>query len=78
MRPRAAFGLQAHRFGEKRYREIADTLVHRTYELVRSEGFREFYHSRTGRGMRARNFGMSALMLDMAAASGEGPDSAPG
>ena len=70
--------LQARRFGEKRYREIADTLVHRTYELVRSEGFREFYHSRTGRGLRARNFGMSALMLDMAAASGEGPDSAPG
>jgi len=58
--------LQANRFGEKRYQEIADTLVRRTYELVRSEGFREFYNSRTGRGMRTRHFGMSALVLDMA------------
>lgn len=65
--------LQANRFEEKRYREIADTMVHRTYELVRSEGFREFYHSRTGRGMRAHNFGMSTLVLDMASTSGKRP-----
>jgi hypothetical protein len=69
--------LQAYRFGEKRYGEIADTLVHRTYELVRSEGFREFYHSRTGRGLRTRNFGMSTLVLDMASAADEGRRPAP-
>jgi hypothetical protein len=62
--------LQAHRFGEKRYLEIADALVQRTYELVRGEGFREFYHSRAGRGMRARNFSMSTLVLDMASTPG--------
>lgn len=36
-----------------------------SYGLVRQEGFREYYNSLTGRGLRARDFAWSTLVLDM-------------
>lgn len=59
---------QAGRFPERRHRHsgLAGELAERTYKMVRRSGFREFYHSRSGRGGRAVNFGMSALALDLA------------
>lgn len=58
---------QAERFPQRResYLRIANEITARTLALVRREGFREFYHSYTGRGMRARHFGWSTLVLDM-------------
>jgi hypothetical protein len=58
---------QAHRFpdGSVRYGKLAKQLTGRTYGMVRANGFREYYHSLTGKGSRATDFGMSALVLDM-------------
>jgi hypothetical protein len=58
---------QANRFPQsyQEYNKIADELTIKTYEMVRREGFREFYNSETGEGHRARDFGMSTLILDM-------------
>ncbi|MFC2059116.1 trehalase family glycosidase [Chloroflexota bacterium] len=59
---------QASRFPEhfEEYHKIADEITLKTYELVCREGFREYYNSESGRGYRARDFGMSTLILDMA------------
>ena len=46
--------------------DIADELTRRTYELVRKEGFREYYSAISGKGERAIDFGWSTLILDMA------------
>jgi hypothetical protein len=46
--------------------DIADVLTRRTYELVRKEGFREYYSAISGKGERAIDFGWSTLILDMA------------
>jgi len=58
---------QAKRFSQsyEEYNKIADELTLKTYEMVSAEGFREFYNSETGKGHRARDFGMSTLVLDM-------------
>lgn len=58
---------QAQRFPQQGqdYNSIADTITDKTCQLVEREGFREYYDSRTGQGCRARNFGWSALVLDM-------------
>jgi hypothetical protein len=58
---------QAQRFPQHRqeYTQIADELTFRSYELVRREGFCDFYHAQTGQGSIARDFGWSALILDM-------------
>jgi len=65
---------QAQRFEAQRprYRDLARQLTERTYEMVRMSGFREYYHSVTGKGDRALNFGMSALVLDMVNGLGQG------
>ncbi len=42
----------------------ARDLAGRTAALVLREGFREYYDPRTGRGMGARGFGVSAMALD--------------
>lgn len=58
---------QAYRFPQwqDKYLGLAALITSRTYEMVRHSGFREYYHSWTGRGMRARRFGWSTLVLDM-------------
>ena len=48
------------RAGRRRGRDLAG----RTAALVLREGFREYYDPRTGRGMGARAFGVSAMALD--------------
>ncbi|MBI2855146.1 MAG: hypothetical protein HYX87_09560 [Chloroflexi bacterium] len=59
---------QSHRFPHRgrRYSELACELAEKTCLMVRRSGFREYYDSRTGRGKRARSFGMATLVLDMA------------
>lgn len=59
---------QAERFPEMAVacRAPARHLAYTSYDMVRRSGFREFYHSVTGEGARARGFGHSALVLDMA------------
>jgi len=59
---------QAERFPElaDACRAPARRLAYTSYDMVRRSGFREFYHSITGKGSRARCFGHSALVLDMA------------
>ncbi len=47
------------------YQEEARELVRRTAKMIRHEGFREFYDSRTGRGKGATNFNWPGLILDM-------------
>lgn len=58
---------QALRFPEHReeYNQIADEITIKTYQLVRKEGFRESYHSQTGKGGGACNYGWSTLVLIM-------------
>jgi hypothetical protein len=49
------------------YDDIADELTARTYRLIKTEGFREYYSAKTGKGARAIDYGWSALILDMIA-----------
>lgn len=51
------------------YNDLARELTRRTVKMVRHEGFREFYDTRTGRGGGATNFCWPALVLDMIARS---------
>ncbi|MHA1405830.1 MAG: MGH1-like glycoside hydrolase domain-containing protein [Candidatus Heimdallarchaeaceae archaeon] len=44
---------------------IADSIAKKTIELVKNEGFREFYNPLTGKGQGARNFSWSTLVLLM-------------
>lgn len=44
---------------------LADDMALRLAEVMRREGFREYYESRTGRGMGAREFGWSTLVWEM-------------
>lgn len=44
---------------------IADEMAAKLAAVVRREGFREYYESRTGRGMGARDFGWSTLLVEM-------------
>jgi len=45
--------------------DIAEDLAQKSLKLISKEGFREFYNPITGKGMRAKNFGWSALVFDM-------------
>jgi len=47
------------------YTEDARELTRRTAKMIRHEGMREFYDTRTGRGGGATNFCWPALVLDM-------------
>jgi len=53
-------GLRKHGYGK-----IADELTRKSYQLVKKEGFREYYSAKTGKGERALNFGWSTFVLDM-------------
>jgi glycogen debranching enzyme len=52
------YGLLRHGFYE-----VARDLATRTFSMVEKEGFREFYHPFTGKGMRVKNFGWSTLIV---------------
>lgn len=52
------YGLLRHGFYQ-----VARDLAHRTLDMVAREGFREFYHPFTGKGMRVKNFGWSTLVV---------------
>lgn len=47
------------------YREIAQEIAEKTYQMIEKEGFREFYNSLTGQGLRwpTRNFSWSTLVI---------------
>jgi len=47
------------------YGQIADELTRKSYQLIKKEGFREYYSAKTGKGERALNFGWSTFVLDM-------------
>lgn len=47
------------------YDEIADEIVEKMLEMIRREGFREYYNPETGQGYRRKNFGWSTLILDL-------------
>ena len=47
-------------------RDEADQLAARLTAVVAREGFREYYESRTGRGMGAHEFGWSTLLWELA------------
>ena len=51
------YGLLRHGFYD-----VARDLASRTLAMVEKEGFREFYHPMTGKGMRVKNFGWSTLV----------------
>lgn len=53
-------GLRLHGYGQ-----LADTIAHRSAEMVLREGFREYYNPLTGQGMGVRGFGWSTLVVDM-------------
>lgn len=58
---------QAERFPARRDKCVASAadITVSSYEMVKQYGFCEYYHSQTGLGQRAVNFGMSAVVLDM-------------
>ncbi|HEX3245309.1 MAG TPA: trehalase family glycosidase [Chloroflexota bacterium] len=47
------------------YDEIADLVVDRMVEMIDVHGFREYFNPLTGQGYGKRNFGWSALLLDL-------------
>jgi hypothetical protein len=49
------------------YRAEADRVVQSLVDAVRRHGLREYYDPLTGRGLGARNFAMSALLIDLVA-----------
>lgn len=51
----------------------ADRLLLGLIEAVEREGFREYYNPLTGKGLAARNFGWSTLLVDMLERNGLGP-----
>jgi len=50
---------------KKGYQDLCNQFSLKTIELVEKEGFREYYNPFTGEGMGAKNFGWSALVLDI-------------
>jgi hypothetical protein len=60
---------------EREAQRVLDSLL----AAVRRGGFREYYNPQTGRGLAARDFGFSTLLLDLLAESGNatGTPSAP-
>lgn len=55
-----AAGLRKHGFHKE-----ADHIVKKSVELVRKEGYREFFNPFTGEGYGVANFGWSTLVVDM-------------
>jgi glycogen debranching enzyme len=47
------------------YDNEASELVARVVKAISASGLREYYHSYTGRGMGARDFGWSSLIMEM-------------
>jgi hypothetical protein len=47
------------------YDPDADRIVHSLAEAVEREGFREYYNPLNGKGLGARNFGMSTLLIEL-------------
>ena len=45
--------------------EEAATMARRLAAIIEREGFREYYESRSGRGMGARDFGWSTLIVEL-------------
>jgi glycogen debranching enzyme len=45
--------------------EEADLLARRLADVMGREGFREYYESRSGRGMGAHDFGWSTLIVEL-------------
>jgi hypothetical protein len=45
--------------------DLADRMAARLAPVIEREGFREYYESRTGRGMGARDFGWTTLIVEM-------------
>jgi hypothetical protein len=56
-----ATGLRLRGLGDE-----ADAITRKLTTVVQREGLREYYDSRSGRGMGARDFGWSALVLEIA------------
>ncbi len=52
------------------YNDEADRIVDSLCTAVANHGFREYYNPLTGRGLGARGFGFSTLILDLLANSG--------
>jgi hypothetical protein len=47
------------------YTEQADAIVASLEDAVIAHGFREYYNPLTGRGLAARGFGFSTLLVDL-------------
>ena len=45
--------------------ELADRMARRLAAVIEREGFREYYESRTGAGMSARDFGWTTLIVEL-------------
>jgi hypothetical protein len=58
------------------YDEQAADMARRLEAVVAREGFREYYESRAGRGMGARDFGWSTLLWEMTDPATSGPSAA--
>ena len=55
------------------YAADADRIVSSLVHAVDRCGYREYYNPLTGRGLAARGFGFSTLLIDLLAVSGFGP-----
>jgi len=49
------------------YHDLANELAWRSFELIKTFGFWEYYHPETGQGLGGRSFSWAAVMLDMIA-----------
>lgn len=56
---------QEQRFPGKGFASIARELAKRSYELVKREGFCDYYHSVSGKSSGACGFGWSTIVIDM-------------
>jgi glycogen debranching enzyme len=54
------------------YEDEARELVSRLSDAVLREGLREYYHPHTGRGLGARDFAWTSLIVEMAAPYDQG------
>lgn len=45
------------------YKDVANEIARRVIEMIKREGFWEVYHPYTGKGMRVKDFGWSALCI---------------
>ncbi len=52
------------------YERDADRVTRSLEMAVDRHGYREYYHPLTGRGLAARGFGFSTLLIDLLARSG--------